>query len=107
MPIVAVQPAPITPQADASALQEIYSRTAFGAVKAVVGSEHGFTRTVEKKIQVAGAKDKDGKNKEVTIKQEELYFRTVRSLHQFAVYPHKWVALGEDLEAETEPICLR
>ena len=102
MPMLAVQPPPITPQADASALQEIFSRTAFGAVKAVIGSEHGFIRVVEKKIQVTNVKDKDGKPKEVTLKQDEFYQRPVRSLHQFGVYPRKWIALGEDLEAETE-----
>lgn len=92
----------LTVQADASALQEILARTSFGAIKAVIGSDHNFQIKTQKKITIANAKDKDGKPKEMTIDVPEMRVRRVRSIHQYAHFPKRWFALGTDLSADTE-----
>jgi hypothetical protein len=95
MPTAAAQP-----QVDASTVNEIFARTTFGAIKAVVGSQHAFRRKAKKKVVIASAKD--GKKSEVEVDIEETFFRTVYSIHQHRSAPQKWIALGTDLTAPTE-----
>ena len=81
-------------------------RSTFGPIKAVVGSEHPFLRNVTDEIPVQGVKDKDGKPKIVKVERKETYFRAVRSLHQWRHIPHKWIALGTTIVADTEEECV-
>lgn len=100
MSIFAIPPAQPQPQIDATTHNEIFARTTFGAIKAVVGSQHAFRRKGKKKITINSAKD--GKKSEVEIDTEELFSRTVYSIHQHRHVPLKWIALGTDLTAASE-----
>lgn len=106
MSVFAVQPAAPQPTPDAETLSQLRAAMTFGAIKAVVGSEHPFRRKTIEEIPVQGVKDKDGKAKVVKIEREETYFRAVRSIHQWRHIPHRWIALGTSIVADTEEECV-
>ena len=87
------------PQIDADTSNQILRATAFGAVKAVVGSSHLFEveKTEKKTIKQA-----DGKTKDYDVKTKSTTMRAVRDLHAHAMHPVQWVALGTTLIADTE-----
>lgn len=99
MSIFSVPQASTTPQADPDAINEIRARTAFGCLKAVVGSQHAFKEKTKRKIPVLG---KDGKSKEIEIDDESIFHRTVRSIHQYTHIPKKWMCLSCAITADSE-----
>jgi len=106
MSVFAIPPAAPQPTPDAETLSQLRALMSFGPIKAVIGSEHPFRRKVTEEIPVQGLKDKDGKAKVVKVEREETYFRTVRSLHQWRHIPHRWIALGTSIVADTEEECV-
>lgn len=99
MSILSIPQPSTTPQADPEALNFIRTRTAFGMLKAVVGSQHAFRRKVKEKIPVI---TKDGKSKDLEIEKEETFHRTVRSLHHYAAIPKRWMCLSCQITADNE-----
>ena len=95
-----IQPAENRPAIDAQSLNLIRQHTAFGAVKAVIGSEHAFVKKVKKKFPVTNAKKDQAK--EIEVDFDEKIFRQVRSLHHFSHFPHRWISLDGRFEAATE-----
>lgn len=106
MSVFAIPPAAPQPTPDAETLSQLRALMSFGSVKAVIGSEHPFRRKVTEEIPVQGLKDKDGKPKVVKVEREETYFRAVRSIHQWRHIPHRWIALGTSIVADTEEECV-
>jgi hypothetical protein len=106
MSVFAVQPAAPQPAPDAETLSQLRAMMSFGAIKAVIGSEHPFRRKTTEEIPVQGLKDKDNKPKVVRVEREETYFRAVRSIHQWRHIPHRWIALGTTIVADTEEECI-
>lgn len=99
MSIFAIPQAPTTPQADPEAINHIRARTSFGCLKAVVGSAHAFQEKVKRKIPVV---TKDGKSKDIEVEEVQVFHRTVRSIHQYAAMPKKWICLSCNITADSE-----
>lgn len=99
MSILSIPQASTTPQADPEAINFIRSRTAFGCLKAVIGSQHAFRMRVKEKIPVI---TKDGKSKDLEVDKDVTFHRTVRSLHHYAAIPKKWMCLSCSISSETE-----
>lgn len=100
--ILNVQPAATQPAIDPTTANEIFARTVFGAIKAVIGSKHAFAKKVKQKVVVTNAKGKDGKPLEVEVDKTEVFYREVRSIFQHAHIPQRWLTLDGAIVAESE-----